>query len=371
MGIQINGQTDIISAVDGSLDINGLNSVTVGQSFIRSGVVGLGTVSTVERNAGVGTAVGTIVYNETTGQVEVYKRNNGWVSVGSTASDIYITGGTITTSSVYTIHTFTSSGTFNVVNAPPTFSVEYLVVAGGGGGGSRFGGGGGAGGFRTGSGFSVTPGPYTITVGGGGAGGAATGGSGTNGASGGGNGTPSIFSTITSQGGGGGAYGDQGSGTPGGSGGGGAGRFDSAPGLGNRVTGTSTPAPAQGNDGGNPVGGVPYIGGGGGGASQSGFPSDGAPIGTGGAGSASSISGTSVTYAGGGGGGASSDSGPSTGASGGSGGGGAGGPTTGSSTSGSTNLGGGGGGGAYGSGSPDNFAGADGGSGIVIIRYLI
>ena len=47
--------------------------------------------------------------------------------------------------------------------------IEYLVV-GGGAGGACLGGGGGAGGFRTGSGFAVTPGTtYTVTVGGGGA----------------------------------------------------------------------------------------------------------------------------------------------------------------------------------------------------------
>jgi hypothetical protein len=54
------------------------------------------------------------------------------------------TGGTITQSGGYTIHTFTSSGNF-----VPTqnLTVEYLVVAGGGGGGVF--GGGGAGGYRT------------------------------------------------------------------------------------------------------------------------------------------------------------------------------------------------------------------------------
>ena len=72
------------------------------------------------------------------------------------------TGGTITTAAGKTIHTFTSSGTFEVTRG--SGNVEYLVVAGGGGGG-----GGGAGGFRTGSGFAVSPGPYSITVGGGGA----------------------------------------------------------------------------------------------------------------------------------------------------------------------------------------------------------
>ena len=62
------------------------------------------------------------------------------------------TGGTITTSGSYTIHSFLGSGTFAVINAPIGFEVEYLVVAGGGGGGgvSSYGcGGGGAGGLRT------------------------------------------------------------------------------------------------------------------------------------------------------------------------------------------------------------------------------
>ena len=51
---------------------------------------------------------------------------------------------------------------------------DYLVVAGGGGGGSGIAGGAGAGGFRTGTGLSVTAGTsYTVTIGAGGAGGAA------------------------------------------------------------------------------------------------------------------------------------------------------------------------------------------------------
>ena len=110
------------------------------------------------------------------------------------------TGGTITTAAGKTIHTFTSSGTFVVSSG--SSDVDYLVVAGGGGGGTQHGGGGGAGGFRTGSAFPVTPGPYSITVGGGGAGSAA-GPSFTRPS--GGDGNPSVFSTITSQGGGGGS----------------------------------------------------------------------------------------------------------------------------------------------------------------------
>ena len=45
------------------------------------------------------------------------------------------TGGTITTSGSYTIHTFTSSGTFTTGKSG---NVELLVVGGGGGGGGGF-----------------------------------------------------------------------------------------------------------------------------------------------------------------------------------------------------------------------------------------
>ena len=60
--------------------------------------------------------------------------------------DFSATGGTITTAAGKTIHTFTSSGTFEVTLG--SRDVEYVVVAGGGGGGNSFGGGGGAGGYR-------------------------------------------------------------------------------------------------------------------------------------------------------------------------------------------------------------------------------
>ena len=66
---------------------------------------------------------------------------------GGGATAIVATGGTITYSGGMTIHTFTSSGTFNVTSAPSGATVEALVIAGGGGGGSFAGGGGGAGGL--------------------------------------------------------------------------------------------------------------------------------------------------------------------------------------------------------------------------------
>ena len=54
-------------------------------------------------------------------------------------------GGTETSYSGYTVHSFLSSGTFTVSGGDLT--VDYMVAAGGGGGGSREGGGGGAGGM--------------------------------------------------------------------------------------------------------------------------------------------------------------------------------------------------------------------------------
>jgi hypothetical protein len=263
---------------------------------------------------------------------------------------IQATGGTVSNISGYRVHTFTSSGSFQVTSG--SGDIEYLVVAGGGGGGSLRGGGGGAGGFRTGTGFAVTAGnTYTITVGAGGAGAV----QGTRGR--GSSGSSSIFDTITSAGGGGGGGDSVNDGANGGSGGG-ASRTGSA-GVGN----TPSTSPSQGNNGGTSTSSSPSYGaGGGGGAGAAGAQGSGSIAGNGGNGTASSITGTSVTYAGGGGGAADA---PGTAGTGGSGGGGAG-LSNGNGTAGTTNLGGGGGGGGY---TGAEFAGGAGGSGVVIIRY--
>ena len=282
------------------------------------------------------------------------------------------TGGTVTTSGDFKIHSFTSSGCFAVSslgNSPtvPTggpSNVDYLVVAGGGGGGrADGGGGGGAGGYRTtfpspgcnAGAFPISAITYPITVG---AGGSAPHGQGND----------SIFSTITSAGGGKGGVAYSVNGGPGGSGGGGggpngpAGPSGGTPGSGN----TPPVSPPQGNNGG--VGSLPsgILGGGGGGASANG----GNNAGNGGNGSPNSITGSAVTYAGGGGGAGDSRPG-ATGGSGGSGGGGpAGGNGSPAGTAGTSNTGGGGGAAGYcGSGSPVRADAGAGGSGIVIIRY--
>jgi hypothetical protein len=338
---------------------------------------------TIARNGSniQGNAVDSILSTNRASVVLVYiDSTKGWLyvqesNVGDLQNKQYVTatGGTITTSGDFKIHTFTSSGTFTVSdagNAAGSNSVAYLVLAGGGGGGnagSRGAGGGGAGGFREGkpsddpytasplnapAGLPVSAQGYPITVGAGGAGAPsnAQGGS-------------SVFSTITSAGGGTGGIeatniGDGGSG-------GGAGAAVS-PGAQSGGSGNTPPvSPPQGNDGGDstpsPNPGKNAGGGGGGaGAVGNNAPTPGADSGTGGAGATSSITGSPVQRGGGGGG-----SGQTPPAAGGDGGGAGGsGPTASSSpgNNGTANFGGGGGAGGSG-------GGGTGGSGVVIIRY--
>jgi len=283
------------------------------------------------------------------------------------------TGGTVTESGDFKIHSFTGDGCFVVsqlgAGTGPS-NVDYLVVAGGGGTCGNIGGGAGAGGYRTtfpspscnAGAFPISTQTYPITVGGGGS----TGSPGSN----------SVFSTITSNGGArGGSF--NGDGQSGGSGSGGGGRNNTCASPAGGSGNTPPVSPPQGNNGGS--GGVrqpgtDYAGGAGGGGGAGGTGSNGNPTpsgaagGAGGSGSSSSITGSSVTRAGGGGGGGGYRGNPTstTGGAAGSGGGGAGGnysPSA-SGSPGSANTGGGGGGGAA-----FNSGAATGGSGLVIIRY--
>lgn len=290
----------------------------------------------------------------------------------STTEPIVATGGSITTSGDYTIHTFTSSSTFAVTSG--TGTVEYLVIAGGGGGGRYYAAGGGAGGYRSsvsgessGGGataevaFSVSSGnSYTVTVGAGGSGGGAADVRGASGSS-------SVFGTITSAGGGGGASEGNNAGINGGSGGGGT--------YTNGSSGTGTLN--QGFAGGN---GSPNVatgraaGGGGGGAGSAGTASPSFDNGgAGGSGVSSSITGSAVARAGGGSGGIGYNSTGSVGvavAGGGTGGIGASNSLLQNGGNGTANTGGGGGGGGGVSTTSAGDKGGNGGSGIVIVRYL-
>ena len=342
--------------------------------FVGSSGTGAITVpsGTTAQQPSTGLVTGMVRFNETVGKMEFYN-GTAWLSVG----DISATGGTITNADGYKIHTFTSSGTFTMFTGS---LVEYLIVAGGGGGGGVHAGGGGAGGVLSGT-ISKSPGSYTVTVGSGGVG--HSGSPSANGT----NGSPSQITnwlsgatTISATGGGGGGSGYHVSiasvlsrvGSAGGSGGGGGpyhGGGSGTSGQGN-----------SGGSGGNQSGAG--HGGGGGGAGGVGGNSIGSHYsnlgisGAGGIGYTSSITGRSVIYAGGGSGGrwTGNNTNPGRAKSVGAveGGGGLGGAETNNAynnydgQNAEANTGGGGGGGGDSAG-----PGGNGGSGIVILRYLL
>ena len=352
----------------------GTNNVTISSTLKISGADADGTLST--NNTTV-----TIVYMDTT---------KGWTPIqNSTQSalasdDAYVTatGGTVTTSGDYKIHTFTGDGCFVVScagNPGGSDTVDYLVVAGGGAGGNDRGGGGGAGGVRFYASPDITSYPssprngpgaiavstttYPITVGGGAAqqpGFCGSAGGGSN----------SIFATITSTGGGGGGNG-QPSNSNAGNGGSGGGSRDACGVL--AGSGNTPPvSPPQGSSGG--PWSTPGVAGGGGGfmavggtgGAQPATPSNGNG-GIGGGfpttfvGTNGEPSGCQQYFGGGGAGGTCNQANPFAGL----GGGGIGNPPANpADAKGDANTGGGGGGGQNG-----NTEGGAGGKGIVIIRY--
>ena len=56
-----------------TLAVNAGGNITVGESFIRPTSLGVGTTDTTGRDAGIGTAPGTIIYNTTTNKVNFCK----------------------------------------------------------------------------------------------------------------------------------------------------------------------------------------------------------------------------------------------------------------------------------------------------------
>ena len=349
--------------------------------------VGIGSYTTTQRDAITYLQNGTLIFNNTTGTVQVWD-GSAWTNL---TDPFAASGGTKTTSGDKTIHTFTSNGTFTVDSN--STNVRVLIVGGGGGGGGRGGndgsGGGGGGLVRFLSSIPVSPSPgsYPIVIGGGGA----SRGPGSNGGDG---GASSAFSNTCPGGGGGGSEGPSPrAGRPGGCGGGGGG-YSGGGGTGSGDPGAPTdndniphgnsPSNGWGNDGGanSYPGGTNYGGAGGGGAQHYGMPGknpNSVPTqyamhtysGNGGNGIGYAISGSPVFYAGGGGCGGNGhhgNNGPGSYGGRGGGGNGGGGPF-GSANSGTGGTGGGGGGASSSNSPAPNHNSGGGGSGIVIIDY--
>ena len=207
MGIQIRGSDDSISA-------SPAGAITVADLRFNN-------KTTAERNAGVSTAIGVVIYNSTSESIEAYGPN-GWVSIGS-IGPLSATGGDFVindTSNNRKIHIFTTSGTFQVDSGASPTGLDVLVVGGGGGGGGDpGGGGGGAGGLVFRPAMPSRSGPFNIpiSIGTGGNGG---GSSGSNGSTGGDTTFDPGGSWALTAVGGGGGKGPTGAGLPGGSGGG-------------------------------------------------------------------------------------------------------------------------------------------------------
>ena len=310
------GQVEAYFAGSKKFETTGSGTITTGivtaaqsadaVTFLKGNSVGIGSTTTTGRNAGIGTAIGEVIYNASDSKVQVWTGSN-WESV-KFIPPINVSGGTISDSarSGYITHTFTSPGNF-VTDGSLTSSEIFVIGGGAGGGGRRYGGGGGAGGAMLATGVTLSAATYGVVVGAGGAGGTYpspnNGNRGTDGSN-------SIFNPGGPQqrqgtgGGGGGALDDNKNGKDGGCGGGAS---STPPSSGGSSTQPSAPGPGTdyGNRGGNyntPGGGWAPAGGGGTAANGQDSPGDRVNGGgNGGAGVQLSISGTATYYGGGGG----------------------------------------------------------------------
>ena len=122
-----------------------------------------------------GQTIGSIVYDTDDGVMKVWDGTE-WRNVGKGAG-ITGSGGSVSTSGNYTVHTFTSGGTLTIDGEG---TIDVLLVGGGAGGGTRNAGpgsggtdggsGGGAGGWVQVAAMPITTGSYPVSVGGGGTG---------------------------------------------------------------------------------------------------------------------------------------------------------------------------------------------------------
>lgn len=356
------------------IDANGLITANVtsgGTSYDSNtnstGYFALPTGNTAQRDEG--SANGHIRLNSENNNLELYY-SGAWLNVFYVGRITATGGNSVNTVGNYKIHTFTSSGTFTVAEAPLGATVEYLMVGGGGAGGETIGGGGGGAEVKTGS-VGVGEGSvYTITIGGGGSGGGIGSPQGTQPSytyPGGTSGSYSTFvlnpaiSVASLGGGGGGGFNLPGESTPGTTGGANGG----GQGAGSGAGVAAGPNFYSGGTATNNNSGA-----GGGGAGAAGGPAVSGTCGAGGDGLATSFTGVTTYYGGGGGGGARLPNG-GTGGAGGAGGGGAGGTGAVNGTDGTTNTGGGGGGGGYRDSPIFQGYGGNGGSGIVFIKYRV
>ena len=289
------------NSISGVSTISATSRINVGNTFINSSSIGIATLTTAQKT-GLSTSIGQIVYDYTTGNLEIW---NGlqWSQISAAGNNVDLviaTGGTITevpnpVSGTDRLHSFYSSnstpatGTFTVTYVAPGTTAQVLVVGAGGAPGSQAGGGGG--GLYISSAYPLSPGSYPIVAGA---------------ASPSNPGADTTAFGLTAGGGGGGTYPTQpgvagrSAGGNGAGAGGSWGPVSQPGGAGSPISPSGTFIGYGGNSGGyNAPGSNPngWGGGGGGATGNGGNATGGGPGGPGGAGISSSITGISTYYA--------------------------------------------------------------------------
>jgi len=157
------GNTSLLSSTAGYIKLTGSNFSSYSTVYINNTKATTTYISSTQLNVAV-PAFSAGTYN-----IYLYNTNNGGCTVkaaGVVFASAKAYGGILSNSGSYSVHAFTSSGTFTTTQ---TLTIDYLIVAGGGSGGTAFGAsGGGAGGVRLFTSQTLSAGTYSIVVGAGG-----------------------------------------------------------------------------------------------------------------------------------------------------------------------------------------------------------
>ena len=140
-----------------TIEIGGKFASSVNVKYYEGSTLVATDSSRTVTNGTLTSTVPSAVYGQSVGDTIAIKIESGSSLSANSVDKTVITapsGGTITTSGDYRIHTFNSSSNFTVAANTMLRNVEYLVIGGGGG-----------------AGYHVNEGYYSDAVGGGGAGG--------------------------------------------------------------------------------------------------------------------------------------------------------------------------------------------------------
>ena len=171
------GRGYIVNTTGGAISMTLPSSATIGDTIAIKDYAGTFATNnlTILRNSHKiqGNTNDSIIETNRASVTLVYAdATKGWLftdehNVADLEQNPYVTatGGTVSNTGDYRVHTFNSSSNFVISDAgtgsPTSGKVDYMVIAGGGGGGSDAGGGGGAGGYRESAGTDT--GSYTVS----------------------------------------------------------------------------------------------------------------------------------------------------------------------------------------------------------------